>query len=151
MTSDVQLEKASLCDAELLAEISKRAFDSDVCCGGKGPGGPPGYDSLSWQQEVIEAVDYYKIMVDRHIIGGVIVRELGRGVYKLMRIFVEPTHHRRGYGLAAVWHVLTMYPDAKQWCLDTPSWNTRTRPFYLKCGFHIKEEKDGALIFERKA
>lgn len=151
MSIVVHIEKASLCDAKVLAEISKNSFDSDVCCGGKGPGGPPGYDSISWQQKVIEAVHYYKVMIDQRIIGGVIVSDQEQGVYNLMRIYIDPAYHKRGFGLAAMSDVLSKYPDAKRWWLDTPAWNTRTRPFYLKCGFQIKEEKDGFLIFEREA
>ena len=151
MSLDIHIERASRSDAEVLAEVSKNAFDSDVCCGGRGPGGPPGYDSVSWQRRVIDAVDYYTITTDRRIIGGVIVRDEGNGVCNLMRVFIDPAYHRRGIGLTAMREVLSRYPNAKRWWLDTPAWNTRTRPFYLKCGFEIREHKDGFLIFERTA
>ncbi len=41
---DVTLAKAKARDADALADISERAFNSDVDCGAPGPGGPPGYD-----------------------------------------------------------------------------------------------------------
>jgi len=151
MTRHVCIERASVDDAEALSEISRRAFDSDVHCGSEEPGGPDGYDSVSWQQQVIEAFDYYKIVLDQRLIGGLIVRCLPQRVCKLARMFIDPAYHRFGHGMTAMNAALAMYPDAKRWWLDTPAWNTRTRPFYLKCGFHIKEEKDGILIFERTA
>ncbi len=141
------IEKASVDDAEVLSEISKRAFDSDANYGGEGPGGPDGYDSVIWQQQVIEAFDYYKIVLGQRIIGGLIARRFPQQVYKLVRMFIDPTYHRCGHGLAAMKGALAMYPDAERWWLDTPAWNTRTRPFYLKCGFHLEQERDDSLIF----
>jgi len=151
MTLKTHIEKATVSDAEALSEMSKRAFDSDVRYGGKTPGGPDGYDSAFWQQQVIEAFDYYRIMLGQQPIGGLIVRHMGQQAYRLVRMFIDPTHHRCGYGLTAMNEVLAMYSDARRWWLDTPAWNTRTRPFYLKCGFYIKDDRDGLLIFEREA
>ncbi|MCK4822763.1 GNAT family N-acetyltransferase [bacterium] len=149
MERQVEVRRALISDAKTLTGISKRAFDSDVCCGNSGLGGPPGYDSDSWQKKVIEAIDYDKILLNEKIIGGVIVRDEGSGSFNLMRIFIDPDYHRNGYGLQSMHDTLEKYPNAKRWWLDTPAWNTRTCPFYLKLGFEIKEEKDGSLIFEK--
>ena len=41
---ELRLEIASPHEAKTLAQISKRAFDSDIDHGAPGPGGPPCYD-----------------------------------------------------------------------------------------------------------
>jgi len=148
MDRELVLERALISDADRLTEISISAFHTDVDCGGKDLGGPPGYDSILWQEKVIESTDYYKIKLDSDIIGGIIVWDQGNGIFNLMRMYLDPTYHRSGYGLVSIHDAMVKYTSAKRWWLDTPAWNSRTRPFYLKCGFSIREEKDGLLIFE---
>ena len=69
----VKFELATKEDAEILAEISKRAFHFDINYGATGEGGPYGYDSLEFQEKIIEAniTSYYKILSDDTIIGGI--------------------------------------------------------------------------------
>ncbi|MHA2351269.1 MAG: hypothetical protein ACXADL_16755 [Candidatus Thorarchaeota archaeon] len=45
MKDKIEITLAQPEDAEILTEISKRAFDSDIEVGAPGPGGPPDYDS----------------------------------------------------------------------------------------------------------
>ena len=136
MKGQVIIEKAQISDTETLTGISKRAFDSDVHCGGQGPGGPPGYDSVSWQKNVIEAVDYYRITLNGETIGGIIVKDEGHGSFNLARIYIDPGYYGNGYGLQSMHAVMAQYPNAKRWWLDTPAWNTRTRSFLSKNGLH---------------
>ena len=59
MEDDVRIEPAEKTDAETLASICKRAFDSDVDIGAPGPGGPPGYDSPEAQIRFMKFLDYF--------------------------------------------------------------------------------------------
>lgn len=79
----IRLQKAAARDAATLAEISKRAFDSDVVCGAPGPGGPPGYDSAPWQREMMKRGDYTKILLGERIVGGLIVFRKAPREYEL--------------------------------------------------------------------
>lgn len=147
---DLTLEVASPDDAQTLAEISKRAFDSDINFGAPGPGGPPGYDSPAWQESVMQqASAYLNILLSEQIVGGIIVFHHGRGHYYLARIFLDPEHHHQGWGLRAVELLFERYPEARRWTLDTPAWNTRTQNFYHKLGFSVYKEKDGLQYFEK--
>lgn len=149
---EVNLERAVEADSELLAEISKRAFNSDLCCGATSEGGPPGYDSEEWQRKLIADTPYYKVYYEGEVVGGIIVVDYGNGHYYLARMFVEPDYQARGIGLQSVRLLFKLYPDAKKWREDTPAWNTRTRPFYGKLGFRIvKETEEGFLLFEKMA
>ncbi|MGD8564867.1 MAG: GNAT family N-acetyltransferase [Candidatus Bathyarchaeota archaeon] len=144
MSEKVTLEQAKMRDASQLAEISKRAFHSDVNVGaptkGKGSsagegGGPPGYDSPEFQVRMMKACRYYKVIYHGQIIGGLIASRKKLGHYQLERIFVEPEHHNRGIGTEAMKQVFALFPDATIWTLGTPEWNVRTEHFYEKLGF----------------
>jgi hypothetical protein len=50
-------------------------------------------------------------------------------------VFVDPGYHRRGIGRKSFGLVRNRYPQVKRWTLDTPIWNTRTKPFYEGLGF----------------
>lgn len=131
----VILEPAEEKDAEILAEICKKAFDSDAEVGAPGSGGPPGYDSSEAQIRFMKFMDYYKIIGEDSIVGGIMVDSLGKEHVVLERIFVNPDVHRKGIATRSCELLWELYPDAKLWTLGTPEWNSRTKCFYEKLGF----------------
>lgn len=147
--NEIRLQKAAARDAATLAEISKRAFDSDVVCGAPGPGGPPGYDSAPWQREMMKRGDYTKILLGERIVGGLIVFRKAPREYELGRIFIDPEVQQQGIGMQAMALMEAAYPLAKRWTLDTPVWNTRTNRFYPKMGY-IKTGEQGNDVFYHK-
>ena len=151
MSQEIQFEKARIGDADILAQVSERAFHSDIHYGAPGLGGPPGYDSAEWQAKVIKAIDYYKILVDDQIVGGIIIFPRENQQYGLTRIFVDEPFQNQGIGTQAVEFLWKTYPLAVRWTLDTPAWNQRTRHFYKKVGFvEIGEDSHGGILFERR-
>jgi RimJ/RimL family protein N-acetyltransferase len=142
--------KALARDAGALALASKRAFDNDIHYGAPGPGGPPGYDSADWQKTTMRRADYYKIVVDGEIAGGIIVFRTKVRQYELGRIYLAPEHQNKGIGTRAMDFLWETYPLAKRWTLGTPEWNRRTRHFYKKVGFvEIGRDRHGGILFER--
>jgi ribosomal protein S18 acetylase RimI-like enzyme len=146
---ELGLDRAKPADADELAEISRRAFHSDVNCGGVGEGGPPGYDSPQWQKFIMGKGKYFKFLLDGKLIGGAIVFPQGRGHFHLGRIFLDPACHRKGLGTKAMRLVMEEFPSAEKWSLETPPWNTRTRAFYLQQGFRIVGETQDDLFLEK--
>jgi GNAT superfamily N-acetyltransferase len=145
--------KARPSDAEALAAASERAFHSDVHCGAPPgpPGGPPGYNSAAWQARIMRIGEYYSILADGQIVGGVIVFRKGTREYELGRIFVDPEFQNQGIGTQAFEFLWQCYPLAKRWTLGTPKWNRRTRHFYAKVGFtEIGEDGHDGVLFERR-
>ena len=121
----IAIELAQPEDAERLADISKRAFDSDSEFGAPGPGGPPGYDSADHQKQMIENDgDYLKILYDGKIVGGTTVWRISDRHYEIFNVFVDPDCHRKGIGRESFRLIMERYPQAKKWTLDTPEWNT---------------------------
>ena len=85
-------------DADVLAEISRGAFDRDVAVGAPGPGGPPGYDSAQWQtQAARDASAYLVVEAEGEVVGGMIVFG-ANGDYWLGRMFVDPERQNQGLG-----------------------------------------------------
>jgi GNAT superfamily N-acetyltransferase len=132
---EVALRPATPEEAEALAEISRRAFDSDPALGGPGPGGPPGYASADWQAQMMTVGRYHAVTVDGALAGGAIVFGMGPGHCELGRLFLDPKWHRQGIGKRVMALLFAAYPDAQRWTLDTPVWNRRTRAFYEGLGF----------------
>ncbi len=135
--SRVSIQLARPEDAETLADISKRAFDSDVEVGAPSKGGPPGYDSVENHREAIEtnSFDYLKILYDEKIVGGTSVFKMTDHHYEAFNVFIDPDYHRMGIGTQSFELIKAKYPEAKKWTLDTPVWNTRTKAYYEKLGF----------------
>ncbi len=150
MGSAIRFARATPRDARTLAEVSRRAFHSDVACGAPGPGGPPGYDSAEWPKKMMRLGQYFKILLDGRIVGGIIVFPQGPRHYELGRIFVDPAVQNQGIGAQAFEFLWQEYPLAKRWTLGTPAWNKRTRHFYAKMGFVAvgMDEPDG-IRFEK--
>ena len=144
------LELAQPDDAAALADISRRAFETDSAVGGTGPGGPPGYDTAAWQRSMMtKASAYWTLLLDGQLIGGAIVLSYPRGRYYLARIFLDPDYHRQGLGLRAMTALLATYPEARVWRLETPPWNRRTRAFYEKLGFRVVRETAEDVFFQK--
>jgi GNAT superfamily N-acetyltransferase len=146
----LRFEKAKARDAKALAVISGRAFDNDVHYGAPGPGGPPGYKSDQWQSKMMRFGQYYKILADGQIIGGIIIFRKKTREYELGRIFVDPDFQNQGIGAQAFEFIWEEFPLAKRWTLGTPAWNQRTRHFYKKVGFvEIGQDGHGGILFEK--
>jgi GNAT superfamily N-acetyltransferase len=148
----IRFERARPGDADALALASERAFHSDIHCGAPGIGGPPGYDSAEWQRRMMRLAQYYKILADDQIIGGIIVFRKGTREYELGRIFVDPDFQNQGIGTQAFEFLWEEFPLAKKWILETPAWNRRTRHFYRKVGFvEVGTEGVDGIRFERRS
>lgn len=137
MTHTIEIALAQVTDAETLADISKRAFDSDFEVGAPGPGGPPGYDSVDVHRKDTqsEQTDYWKVLYNGTIVGGTRAYKISSEHIYLYGVFIDPDFHRKGIGAKFFSLIESKYPGVKKWSLDTPMWNVRTKGFYEKIGF----------------
>lgn len=132
----VSLSKAQHSDADMLAGMCFRAFNTDYLYGApKKEGGPPGYNDPRHHRNLMNWVNYYQIQADNVAVGGLIVQPVNKHHNVLGQIFVDPEHQRKGYGSKAMLLAEEMYPSVKMWTLGTPSWNIRTKEFYESIGY----------------
>ncbi|MHA1904773.1 MAG: GNAT family N-acetyltransferase, partial [Candidatus Thorarchaeota archaeon] len=137
MKDKIEITLAQPEDAEILTEISKRAFDSDIEVGAPGPGGPPDYDSVDAHRKDTEnkRIDYWKFLFNETIVGGTRVYKVSDAHGYMYGVFVDPDYHGKGIGTATFQMMERKYPEVQKWTLDTPEWNPRTKGFYEKIGF----------------
>ena len=137
-----QLIQAGTSDALTLTGISKRSFDSDIEVGAPAKGGPPGYSSVTFYTKMARQKHLYKLIDNGLIIGGALLFA-DKERLNVGRIFVAPEHFRKGYGIFMMHEVENMFPEVKEFTLDTPVWNARTNSFYSKLGYkEIKRDKE---------
>ena len=146
----MKLEIAELQNIERIVAISKAAFDSDLDVGASKPEGPPGYDSLAWHIQIKQEGHLLQAVVDGEIVGGAILfLDKDGEILYIGRIFIDPVHHRKGYGLSLMKLVETRYSGIKKIKLDTPLWNVRTNAFYRKLGY-CEVSRDETFAYYQK-
>ena len=134
--------KASTSDALTLNGISRRAFDSDILVGASSIGGPPGYKSLPFHTKMAKSNHLFKLVDNGLIIGGAILF-LDKEKLNIGRIFISPENHRKGYGVFMMQEIEALYPMIKEFTLNTPIWNIRTKSFYKKLGYNeVRHDKE---------
>ena len=145
------LETAEREHIERIVAISKAAFDSDINVGASEPGGPPDYDSIAWHIQMKNEGHLLQVVIDGEIVGGAILflDEDGETLY-VGRIFIDPVHHRKGYGISLMEMVENFYPGIRKMKLDTPIWNVRTNAFYTKLGYCEVKRDDGFVYYQKE-
>ena len=146
----MKLENAESNNIERIVAISKAAFDSDINVGASEPDAPPDYDSTPWHIQMKNEGHLLQAVIAGEIVGGAILflDKDGETLY-IGRIFVDPVHYRKGYGLSLMKMVETYYPGIKKIKLDTPLWNVRTNAFYTKLGYR-EVERDVEFAYYQK-
>ena len=142
----MKLENAELKHIENIVAISKAAFDSDIHVGASEASGPPDYDSIPWHIQMLNEGHLLQAVIDEEIVGGAILfADKDAETLYVGRIFIDPVHYRKGYGLSLMKMVETFYPGIKKINLDTPLWNVRTNTFYTKLGYReVKRDEEFA-------
>lgn len=150
----IRLEKATLADAAQLTALQVRAFDEDVrSYPDARAGGPPGYDDVGWQRQMMRRGHYFKILDGEELAGGALVFRSGPRSCELGRIWIDPDRQGRGIGGRAMELLERAFPDATVWTLDTPAWATRNQLFYARRGYRkVRESPVGnmTLFFYEK-
>ena len=146
----MKLENAEMKHIERIVAISKAAFDSDIHVGASDPDRPPDYDSIPWHIQMRKEGHLLQAVIDGEIVGGAILfLDKDCEILYIGRIFLDPVHHRKGYGLSLMKMVETYYSGIKKIKLDTPLWNVRTNAFYRKLGY-CEVRRDDAFAYYQK-
>ena len=84
----------------------------------------------------------FVVFVMGMIIGGAILF-LDKEKLNIGRIFISPENHRKGYGVFMMQEIEALYPMVKEFTLNTPIWNIRTKSFYKKLGYNeVRHDKE---------
>lgn len=147
---NIIFERATPVDADILTAIQVRAFHEDArIYPDVEIGGPPGYDSVETMRARINEEEYFKILLDGQIVGGIMVFTKAEGHLHLDVIYLDPEYHNRGIGTQAMHFIEQTYPATK-WTLDTPTYAIRNQHFYEKFGYvrgGTSVEPDGVVLY----
>ena len=143
------LRKAAPSEIPELTRISKAAFDTDCLVGGRSASGPPDYDSVVWHEIMMNSGNLYTAICEDKIVGGaVLFPKVEQQELYIGRIFIDPVHFQKGYGIAIMEQIEMIHPGFL--CkLDTPVWNIRTNRFYTKLGYQ-ETGRDGETVYYQK-
>lgn len=155
--STITIEKARIQDAEILTEIKKKVFDAEkekwlsysenvVDYNIQ----PPGYDSIEMGKYMIHELNYFKILDDEVLVGGVIVTLEGKRHGRVDRIFVDPDYQGNGIGSDAIRLIEGKFPQVKSWELETSSRQLNNHAFYEKMGYKKVFESEDEFCYEKR-
>ncbi|WP_223701615.1 GNAT family N-acetyltransferase [Sutcliffiella deserti] len=156
--SVVTIRKAVMMDAEELTEIMKTTFNAEakkwlpdqedvVDYNIK----PPGYSSIEMTKYMMEELEFYKIVYDKAIVGGIIATISGRSFGRIDRIFVHPNYQGKGIGSRAIMLIEEEFPNVTAWDLETSSRQVNNHYFYEKMGYKITfKTEDEYCYIKRK-
>jgi len=128
----IHIEKAKDEDAKDIIKCKIDAFSEDVKLYGFGP---PDYDSIEELVKLIKEGNYFKILDEKIIIGGIRVRNNGEGLYWIGSIYIYLISQNKGAGTKAMNLLFNEFKDAKKWALEAPYLSFRNHYFYEKMGF----------------
>lgn len=131
----ISIVKATLADAQDITKIKINAFNKEINTYLGRNGGPPGYDSVESEREIIEKFEAYKIMLDQQLIGAFFVILYEDGKARFEDFVIDPEYQGNGYGYKTLQLVQEMYPSIIEWYLSTPIFSVGNQHLYEKFGY----------------
>lgn len=145
----ITIEKATITDAEKLTELKRRTFDEEVKKWLPNQNDvidnnikPPGYSSIEMTKYMIRELEYFKVLQDKEIIGGIIITISGKNFGRIDRIFVDPNYQGKGIGSRVINLIEEEFPDVRIWDLETSSRQINNHYFYQKVGYRTTYETE---------
>ena len=145
----ITIEKATIADAEKLTELKKRTFDEEVKKWLPNQNDvidynikPPGYSSIEMTKYMIRELEYFKVLQDIEIIGGIIITISGKSFGRIDRIFIDPSYQGKGIGSRVINLIEEEFPNVRAWDLETSSRQINNHYFYEKVGYRTTYETE---------
>ena len=155
--SIIAIEKATVTDAKKLTDIKKRTFDEEVKKWLPNQSNvidyniqPPGYSSIEMTKYMIRELAYYKILLDKDIVGGIIITISGIHYGRIDRIFIDPNFQGKGIGSRVINLIEGEFPNVRTWDLETSSKQINNHFFYEKMGYKRTYETDEEYGYQKK-
>ncbi|WP_297417897.1 GNAT family N-acetyltransferase [Clostridium sp.] len=146
----LEIKKANINDAQQITEIKTRAFNKEINTYLGRDGGPPGYDKVESEIDIIRKFISYKIELDNQIIGALFLIPLEKNKMRFEDFVIEPSFQGRGYGYRVMELVEKMHPDINEWKLSTPIFSIGNQHLYKKFGYVEVSRNDDEIEFYKK-
>lgn len=131
----LRVELAKLEDAEAITAIKIRAFNKEINTYLGRDGGPPEYDQVQSEKDIINQFIAYKILLGDIIIGGLFLIPLDKSKMCFEDFVIDPVYQNRGYGYHVMTLIESMHANIKEWQLSTPIFSVSNQHLYEKFGY----------------
>lgn len=146
----LEIKKANINDAQLITEIKTKAFNKEINTYLGRNGGPPGYDKVESEIDIIKKFIAYKIELDNQIIGALFLIPLGESKMRFEDFVIEPLLQGKGYGYRVMELVEKIYPDINEWELSTPVFSIGNQHLYEKFGYVEVSRNEDEIEYVKK-
>lgn len=134
-TCMIKIEHANVEDAKTITDIKIAAFNKEINTYLGRNGGPPGYDKVESEIDIINNFIALKIILDEVIIGALFLIPIENNKMRFEDFVIDPTYQGKGYGFKAMELVEELYPDISEWQLSTPVFSAGNQHLYQKFGY----------------
>ncbi|HBB29886.1 MAG TPA: hypothetical protein DC000_11720 [Clostridiales bacterium] len=139
----IKILRSNIEDAQIITEIKTEAYNKEIFKYLNRNGGPPGYDNVDSQIDIINKFLAYKIMLDDIILGAFFLVPVKENIMWFEDFVIKPEYQGKGYGYHAMGLVEKSYPNIKEWKLTTPVFSVGNQHLYTKFGYQeIKRDED---------
>lgn len=155
--SIITIERASIHDAYILTALKKVTFDEEAKKWLSKQDDvtdyniqPPGYSSIEMTTYMIKKLNYFKVIYDEAIVGGVIVTVSGKSYGRIDRIFIAPDYQGKGIGSKVINFIEKEFPTVRTWDLETSGKQINNHRFYEKMGYRTTFETEDEFCYIKK-
>lgn len=146
----LEIKKASIDDAQLITDIKIKAFNKEINTYLGRNGGPPGYDKVESEIDIIKNYIAYKIELDNQIIGALFLIPLGDNKMRFEDFVIDPLFQGKGYGYKVMDLIKKTYSDINEWQLSTPVFSVGNQHLYKKFGYVEVSRNEDEIEYIKK-
>lgn len=142
----LEILRASLEDSETLAQCSRCAYSDEIFKfeDKNTINEHPTADNVQYH---IKHNNYYKIVLDDIIIGGVFIVEEDEQTASIEDFCISPLYQNKGYGKFVLKELERIHNNIKKWVLTTPLYSVRNQHLYEKQGYkRVKVDDYGGVL-----
>lgn len=135
MVDMLKIIRANLADVDIITSIKTSAYNKEINTFLGRNGGPPGYDKVESEVNIIKKYIAYKITLDNQIIGAFFLVPISNRIMRFEDFVIEPFYQNKGYGYRVMDIVEKEYSDILVWKLSTPVFSIGNQHLYKKFGY----------------
>ena len=113
------IKRAQIEDAVEITRIKTESFNKEINTYLGRDGGPPGYNKIESELEIIKNYIAYKIILDNKIIDAFFLYLEGDKIMHFEDFVIDPKLQGNGYGFKVLCMTEKMYSNIKEWKLST--------------------------------
>lgn len=145
----LSIKRATVQDASAITEIKIKAYNKEINAYLGRDGGPPGYNQVDSEIEIIHNLIAYKIMLDQQIIGAFFLIPIEEMIMGFEDFVIDPNFQGLGYGYQTLQLVEESYPTIKEWQLSTPTFSVGNQHLYEKFGYTEISRQDDEIQYRK--